>query len=146
MRAVIQRVTQSSVSIEGKIVAKINSGLNILLGVGPEDTEETAHQLAVKIAHLRIFSDADGKMNLSIQDIQGEALVVSQFTLYADTQKGHRPSFIKAAGPEVARKLCDRFVELLEQQGIPSQNGVFGANMQVEIHNDGPVTILLEMD
>lgn len=145
MRAVIQRVTQSSVSIEGKIVAQINTGLNILLGVGPEDTIETARQMAVKIAHIRIFGDADGKMNLSIQDIRGEALVVSQFTLYADTHKGHRPSFIRAAGPEIASPLCDRFVELLQEQGIPCQSGVFGADMRVVIHNDGPVTILLEM-
>ncbi len=145
MRAVIQRVSQSSVSIAGKQVARIGAGLNILLGIGPEDTLETARQMAYKIAHLRIFSDEAGKMNLSVQDIHGEALVISQFTLYADTRKGHRPSFTGAAGPEIASPLCDQFVSLLQEQGVPCQVGVFGADMQVEIANDGPVTILLEI-
>jgi len=145
MRAVVQRVTKSSVSVDGKVVADIGLGLNILLGVGPEDDEDKARQLAYKIAHLRIFSDTEGKMNLSVQDVHGEAIVVSQFTLYANTQKGHRPSFVGAAGPEIASPLCDRFVDLLKQEGVPCQTGIFGANMQVEIANDGPVTILLEI-
>ncbi len=145
MRAVVQRVSNSSVTVDGNIVASIGSGLNILLGVGPYDTEDKARQLAYKIAHLRIFSDPEGKMNLSVKDVQGEVLVVSQFTLYANTQKGHRPSFVGAAGPEIASPLCDRFVESLRQEGISCQAGLFGAHMQVEIHNDGPVTILLEI-
>ena len=145
MRAVVQRVSKSSVSIDGKDVANIGLGLNILLGVGPDDDEEKARQLAYKIAHLRIFSDSEGKMNLSVKDVQGEAIIVSQFTLYANTQKGHRPSFVGAAGPEIASPLCDRFVELLRQEGVPCQTGVFGAHMQVVISNDGPVTILLEI-
>ena len=145
MRAVVQRVTKSSVAVEGKAVASIGLGLNILLGVGPEDNEDIARQLAYKIAYLRIFSDPEGKMNLSIKDVQGEAIVVSQFTLYANTQKGHRPSFVGAALPEIASPLCDRFVELLQQEGVPCQSGIFGAHMQVEIANDGPVTILLEI-
>lgn len=145
MRAVVQRVTKSSVAVDGKIVASINLGLNILLGVGPGDDEAKARQLAYKIAHLRIFSDPEGKMNLSVKDLQGEALVVSQFTLYANTQKGHRPSFVGAAGPEIASPLCDRFIDLLQQEGVPCQAGIFGAHMQVEIANDGPVTILFEV-
>lgn len=145
MRAVVQRVTKSSVSVDGKVVADIGLGLNILLGVGPEDDEDKARQLAYKIAHLRIFSDTEGKMNLSVQDVHGEAIVVSQFTLYANTHKGHRPSFVGAAGPDIASPLCDRFVDLLKQEGVPCQTGIFGANMQVEIANDGPVTILLEI-
>ena len=145
MRAVIQRVSKSSVSIYGKIVADIGLGLHILLGVGPDDNEEKARQLAYKAAHLRIFSDSEGKMNLSVIDVQGQAIVVSQFTLYANTQKGHRPSFVGAAGPEIASPLCDRFVDFLRKEGVPCQTGVFGAHMQVEISNDGPVTILLEI-
>ncbi len=145
MRAVVQRVTKSSVSIDGKEIARIGSGLNILLGIGPEDTEENARQMAYKIAHLRIFSDDAGKINLSVCDVQGQAIVVSQFTLYADTRKGHRPSFVGAAGPEIASPLCDRFVSFLQEQGVPCQTGVFGAYMQVEITNDGPVTILMDM-
>ncbi len=145
MRAIIQRVTHSSVNIDGKEIAHIGKGLNILLGVGPDDTEENARQMAYKIAHLRIFSDEAGKMNLSVCDVQGQAIVVSQFTLYADTRRGHRPSFVGAAGPDIASPLCDRFVVFLQEQGVPCQTGVFGAHMQVEIGNDGPVTILLEI-
>ena len=145
MRAVIQRVSSASVSVDGKTIASIDQGLLILLGVGPDDTEEIAQQLAKKIAALRIFSDAEGKMNLSVRDIGGAAIVVSQFTLYADTRKGNRPSFIGAAPPELASPLCDRFVEYLVAEGVPSQTGEFGAHMQVSLVNDGPVTILLEM-
>jgi D-tyrosyl-tRNA(Tyr) deacylase len=145
MRAIVQRVTHSSVSIDGKEVAHIEQGLNILLGVGPDDTEDNARQMAKKIAHLRIFSDEAGKMNLSVCDVQGQVIVVSQFTLYADTRRGHRPSFVGAADPDIASPLCDRFVAFLQEQGVPCQTGVFGAHMQVEIGNDGPVTILLEI-
>jgi len=116
----------------------------ILLGVGHGDGEAQAAFLVEKIANLRIFEDADGKMNLSLLDVRGQAIVVSQFTLYADVRKGRRPSFTDAALPEVARPLVERFVELLKQTGISTGQGVFGAEMQVEIHNDGPVTIWLE--
>ncbi|MCD4673515.1 MAG: D-tyrosyl-tRNA(Tyr) deacylase [Anaerolineaceae bacterium] len=145
MRAVVQRVKQGSVAIAGERVAEIGQGMVILLGVGPEDDETQAEALARKIARLRIFSDADDKMNLSLLDIKGDAIVVSQFTLYANTRKGNRPSFVQAAPPEIASPLVDRFVELLRAQGVPTQTGEFGADMLVEIANDGPVTILLEM-
>ena len=145
MRAVVQRVKQGSVTIAGERVAEIGQGMVILLGVGPEDCESQAEALARKIAKLRIFSDAEDKMNLSLLDIEGEAIVVSQFTLYANTRKGNRPSFVDAAPPEIASPLVDRFVELLRSEGVPVQTGEFGADMLVEIANDGPVTILLEM-
>jgi len=117
----------------------------ILLGVGHADTEENARALADKVAFLRIFEDEQGKMNLSIQDVGGSAIVVSQFTLYADTRKGRRPSFVDAALPDLARPLVDRFAQFLVEHGIPTQTGEFGAHMLVEIDNDGPVTILLEL-
>ncbi len=142
MRAVVQRVRQGRVSVEGRAVAEIGRGLVILLGIGPDDNEEQARALARKIALLRIFDDGQGKMNLSVLDIHGAAIVVSQFTLYADTRKGNRPSFTDAALPELARPLCDRFTALLAEQGVPTQIGEFGAHMLVEIENDGPVTIL----
>jgi len=145
MRAVVQRVKNGSVTIEGERVAEIGQGMVILLGVGPEDSETQAEAMARKIAKLRIFSDADDKINLSVLDIEGEAIVVSQFTLYANTRKGNRPSFVDAAPPAIASPLVDRFVELLRGQGVPVQTGEFGADMLVEIANDGPVTILLEM-
>jgi len=145
MRAVIQRVKQGRVHVQGEKVAQIGHGLVILLGVGPEDTEETARELAEKIATLRIFEDAQGKMNLSVRDVEGEALVVSQFTLYADTRRGRRPSFTGAALPDKARPLVDQFARSLADLGVPTQQGIFGAEMLVEIFNDGPVTIWLEM-
>ncbi len=145
MRAVIQRVASASVSVNGNKIAAIDNGLLILLGVGPADTEEVSQQLAKKIAALRIFPDAEGKMNLSVREAGGEAIVVSQFTLYADTRKGNRPSFIGAAVPELASPLCDRFVVYLTAEGVPTQTGEFGAHMLVSLVNDGPVTILLEM-
>ncbi len=145
MRAVLQRVKRGKVSVDGRTVAEIGAGMVILLGIGHGDTEETARALAEKIAFLRIFEDAQGKMNLSIRETGGGTIVVSQFTLYADTRKGRRPSFTDAALPEVARPLVDRFARLLEEQGVPAQTGEFGANMLVEIDNDGPVTILLEV-
>ena len=144
MRALIQRVTQASVTVDGKTISSIGHGLVVLLGVGHADGEEQARWLAEKIATLRIFSDAEGKMNLSVQDVKGEAIVVSQFTLFADAQKGRRPSFIDAARPEVAAPLVERFASFLREQGVPTQMGIFGADMLVEIHNDGPVTIWLE--
>ncbi len=144
MRAVLQRVRRGKVTVDGRAVAEIGPGLVILLGVGHEDTEETAKTLAEKAVYLRIFEDEQGKMNLSIGDVGGAAIVVSQFTLYADTRRGRRPSFTDAALPDHARPLVDRFAELLRGHGIPTQTGEFGASMLVEIDNDGPVTILLE--
>jgi len=145
MKAVLQRVSRARVVVEDSTVAEIGGGLLILLGVGPEDTEANAAALSRKIANLRIFADAEGKMNLSVLDVRGSALVVSQFTLFADTRKGNRPAFVSAGAPEHARQLCDRFAALLAEQGVPTQQGEFGAHMQVELLNDGPVTILMEM-
>ncbi|HXF85883.1 MAG TPA: D-aminoacyl-tRNA deacylase [Anaerolineales bacterium] len=144
MRALIQRVSHASVKVDQKIISNIGKGLLILLGVGHGDGEEQAAFLAEKIANLRIFEDEQGKTNLSVLDVKGEAIVVSQFTLYADLRKGRRPSFTDAASPEVAEPLVNRFAELLRVQGVPTQTGQFGAHMLVEIHNDGPVTIWLE--
>jgi D-tyrosyl-tRNA(Tyr) deacylase len=144
MRLLIQRVSRASVTVDQQTISKIGKGLLILLGVGHGDGEEQAAFLAEKTANLRIFEDEHGKTNLSVLDVKGEAIVVSQFTLYADTRKGRRPSFIDAALPEVAAPLVERFVELLRRHGVPTQTGQFGADMKVEIHNDGPVTIWLE--
>jgi D-tyrosyl-tRNA(Tyr) deacylase len=144
MRAILQRVSQASVTVDGQVISSIGHGLLILLGVGHDDGEEQAAFLADKIANLRIFEDEAGKINLSILDVKGAAIVVSQFTLYADTRKGRRPSFTDAALPDVAAPLVDRFVELLRGYGVPTQTGQFGAQMEVEIHNSGPVTIWLE--
>jgi D-tyrosyl-tRNA(Tyr) deacylase len=144
MRALLQRVSQASVTVDDKVISQIGKGLVILLGVGHGDGEAQAVFLAEKIANLRIFEDEQGKTNLSILDVKGDAIVVSQFTLYADMRKGRRPSFIDAALPEVAAPLVDRFVELLRNHGVSTQTGKFGAHMEVEIHNDGPVTIWLE--
>jgi D-tyrosyl-tRNA(Tyr) deacylase len=144
MRALIQRVKTAKVSVAGHVTAEIGPGLVILLGIGHGDDEAQAAFLTEKIANLRIFEDAEGKMNLSLAEVKGEAIVVSQFTLYAETRKGRRPSFTEAALPEMARPLVDRFAELLRAQGIPTGQGIFGAEMLVEIHNAGPVTIWLE--
>ena len=144
MRAVVQRVRRASVSVDGKTMGEIGRGLVILLGIGHGDGEDQARWLARKIANLRIFEDERGLFNHSLLDVDGEALVVSQFTLYADARKGRRPSFVNAAPPEMAEPMVDRFVELLRAEGVPVQTGVFGARMLVEIFNDGPVTILLE--
>lgn len=146
MRALIQRVTFGKVSVDGNTLAEINAGLVILLGIGHNDGEAQAAFLTEKIAGLRIFEDAEGKMNRSLRDTGGGAIVVSQFTLYADARKGRRPSFTDAALPDVARPLVERFVQLLRDQGIPTGQGEFGAEMLVEIHNDGPVTIWLEKE
>jgi D-aminoacyl-tRNA deacylase len=144
LRAVLQRVIKGQVSIDHQAIASIGIGLVILLGIENEDTREKADQLCRKIAALRIFSDAEGKMNLSVRDVQGGAIVVSQFTLMADTRKGNRPSFINAAPPDLASPLVDYFIAALEKEGVHTQSGEFAAHMLVEIHNDGPVTILLE--
>ncbi|HEX9028682.1 MAG TPA: D-aminoacyl-tRNA deacylase [Anaerolineales bacterium] len=144
MRALIQRVARGRVTVEGRRLAEIGPGLVILLGIGQADGEAQARLLVDKIANLRIFEDDQGKMNRSILETHGEAIVVSQFTLYADTRRGRRPSFTDAALPETARPLVDRFAELLAQAGVPTQTGEFAALMQVELVNDGPVTIWLE--
>jgi D-tyrosyl-tRNA(Tyr) deacylase len=144
MRALLQRVKNGRVIVAGHVLAEIGPGLVILLGVGPQDGEQQASYLAEKSANLRIFEDEAGKINRSILDVGGEALVVSQFTLYADTRKGRRPSFTEAAPPEVARPLVESFAELLRAEGVPTQTGEFGAHMLVEIANDGPVTIWME--
>ncbi len=147
MRAVVQRVARASVAVEGEGVGAIDLGFVILLGVTHTDGEEQARWLASKIAGLRILPDDEGKMNRSLLDVGGSALVISQFTLYGDCRKGRRPSFTDAARPEVAEPLCDRFVELLRQAGVRRvDSGVFGAYMQVEIHNDGPVTLIVDRD
>ena len=144
MRVVLQRVSRGRVTVEGRNVAEIGPGMVILLGIRPQDGEEQARFLAEKIANLRIFEDEQGKLNRSLLESGGKAIVVSQFTLYADTRKGRRPSFTDAALPEAARPLVERFAELLRQHGIPTQTGEFGAHMVVDIANDGPVTILME--
>jgi len=144
MRAVLQRVRHGRVSVNFQTIAEIQQGLVILLGVEKGDDQQKANTLAQKISDLRIFSDSAGKMNLSILDIHGSALVVSQFTLMADTRKGNRPSFIDAAPPDVASPLVDFFVDQLNQLGVATQKGQFGAHMLVEIANDGPVTIQLQ--
>ncbi len=145
MRAVIQRVSQASVTIDAEIRSQINNGFLILLGIETEDSEEDIFWLTKKIANLRVFSDSGGAMNRSIHDIDGELLVVSQFTLHASTKKGNRPSFIKAARPEQAIPLYEQFVKQLEEQcERPVQTGSFGAMMEVSLVNDGPVTIIID--
>lgn len=143
MKAIIQRVSQSSVTVDKQTIGKINNGLNILLGIHKEDSEENADKLIQKILNIRIFSDEEGKMNKSILDIKGELLVISQFTLYADTS-GRRPGFSNSAKPDLAKKLYEYFVEKLKLSGLKVETGEFGAMMSVEIINDGPVTITLE--
>jgi D-tyrosyl-tRNA(Tyr) deacylase len=144
MKVVLQRVSQGRVSVGGEKIAEINQGLVILLGVGPDDTREGAQSLAKKIVHLRIFPDDQGKMNLSLLDIGGSALVVPQFTLFADTTRGHRPSFVKAAPPEIAKPMAAFFSSCIKDLGVPTSEGQFGAHMLVEILNDGPVTIVID--
>lgn len=145
MRAVLQRVKQGAVRVDGHITGSVDQGFVILVGVGHNDGDEEARWLARKIAGLRVFEDADGKFNLSLLDVSGGCLVVSQFTLYADARKGRRPSFTDAAPPEIAEPLIERFAAMLREEGVTRvEMGVFGAHMQVEIHNDGPVTIWLD--
>lgn len=146
MRAVIQRVSRASVAIDGELVGSIGPGLLVLLGVTHDDTPAKAAWLADKIVNLRIFADDEGKMNRSLLESDGSVLAVSQFTLYGDSQKGRRPSFIAAARPELANPLYERFVHALMEHGVPVQTGRFGAMMQVELVNDGPVTLILETE
>jgi D-tyrosyl-tRNA(Tyr) deacylase len=145
MRTVIQRVKQASVSIEGKIYSSIENGLLILLGIETEDNQEDTDWLCGKIARLRIFNDENGVMNLSVCDVKGSCLVVSQFALHASTKKGNRPSYIRAAQPEIAVPLYEKFIKTLaDTTQIQIKTGVFGANMQIELTNDGPVTIIVD--
>ncbi|MBQ3498901.1 MAG: D-tyrosyl-tRNA(Tyr) deacylase [Clostridia bacterium] len=147
MKAVIQRVSRADVTIDGKTVGKIDKGYMILLGVVEGDTLECAELLAAKVAKLRVFEDENGKMNLSINDVGGEALVVSQFTLCADCKKGNRPSFTSSAQPDTANDLYIKFSQLLRDNGVKKvENGVFGADMQVSLINDGPVTIIFDTE
>jgi D-tyrosyl-tRNA(Tyr) deacylase len=144
MRIVLQRVARASVSIDGRVVSKIGKGLLLLVGVGSGDSEERLSWLAEKCVTLRIFPDEEDRMNRSLLDVGGEVLAISQFTLYADTRKGRRPSFIEAAPPGEAEPLFDRFVEIVRGHGVTVRNGVFGAMMDVELVNEGPVTIVME--
>lgn len=144
MKVVIQRVIKSSVRINNKEVAKIGKGFSILLGISKDDNFEKADYIIKKIYNLRVFSDENDKMNLSIQDINGELLIVSQFTLYADCKKGNRPSFINAAPPEEAEKIYEYFINECKKNNLKVETGEFGADMKVELINDGPVTIILE--
>jgi D-aminoacyl-tRNA deacylase len=144
MRAVIQRVARASVAVHGETVAAIDHGLLVLLGVGEMDTPEDAIQLGRKTVHLRIFEDADGKLNRSVLEVRGQMLVISQFTLYADCRKGRRPSFVEAARPEMAKPLYEAFVAEARRQGVPVETGAFQTLMDVALVNHGPVTIILD--
>ena len=144
MRAVVQRVTEGSVTVEGKVTGEIKNGFVVLLGVGNEDTESDADYIADKVSNLRVFEDENGKMNLSLKDVGGEILAVSQFTLYGDCRKGRRPGFTEAAPPEKAKALYDYFTDRLRKVDIKVGEGIFQADMLVKIYNDGPVTLLLD--
>ena len=144
MRAVVQRVTYSSVKVDGEIVGEINKGFNVLLGISKEDTEEDMKYIKAKIINLRVFNDENDKMNLSLLDVKGELLLISQFTLYGDARKGRRPNFMNALGGDEARKFYEKFIEMMKDTGLKVQTGIFGADMKVDIKNDGPVTILLD--
>lgn len=146
MRTVIQRVSSSRVSVDGKTIGQIGPGMCILVGVAPADTEDDARRAAEKIVNLRIFADDAGKMDRSLLDTGGSALIISQFTLFADCRKGRRPSFTKAADPELGRSIYEYFSRCIEDLGVHVENGCFGADMSVEIVNDGPVTILIDSE
>ena len=146
MRAILTRVTSASVTIDGEVVGKIGKGFLILLGVGPEDTDKECRFLAEKALGLRVFEDENGKMNLGLDQVGGEVLVVSQFTLYGNCRKGRRPSFTGAAGPELGNELYEKFLEHCRDLGYPPQHGQFGADMKVASVNDGPVTLILDTD
>ena len=146
MRAVLTRVTSASVTIDGQVVGSIGKGFLILLGVGPEDDKTQCRYLAEKCLGLRVFEDENGKMNLGLSDVGGQVLVVSQFTLYGNCRKGRRPSFAGAAGPELGNELYEKFLSICAELGYPPQHGEFGADMQVESINDGPVTLILDTD
>ncbi|SHI18453.1 D-aminoacyl-tRNA deacylase [Clostridium intestinale] len=144
MRAVVQRVKRSSVKVNGETIGEISKGINVLVGITKDDNDEDLKYIKEKIFNLRIFSDENDKMNLSVKDIKGELLIISQFTLYGDARKGRRPSFIEALGGEEAVKLYNDFIELCKTERLKIQTGEFGADMEVEIINDGPVTLLLD--
>jgi D-aminoacyl-tRNA deacylase len=144
VRAVVQRVRDASVFVDGEVVGRVGAGVVVLLGVAAEDTTSEADRLAGKVARLRIFENDDGRLDRSLLDVSGEALVVSQFTLIADTRKGNRPSFAGAAAPELAKRLYEEFCSALESLGVRVARGVFGARMEVSLVNDGPVTIVLD--
>ena len=144
MRVVLQRVSGASVAIDGRVVGAVERGFCLLVGFTHGDGADQVDWMAEKVAGLRLFSDAEGKMNLGLEEVQGGVLVISQFTLYADASKGRRPSFITAARPETAIPLYEGFVAALRRRGVPVSAGEFGADMQVEIHNDGPVTLILD--
>lgn len=144
MRAVVQRVCEARVSVDNKIIGEIGKGLVVLLGVGTLDTEKDLTYLAEKILNLRVFEDENGKMNISLMDVGGELLIISQFTLYGDCRKGNRPSYCNAAPPQEAEAIYNRFVDYCRQRGVKVETGKFQAEMLVEIHNDGPVTILID--
>ena len=146
MRAVLTRVNSASVTIDGQVVGRIGKGFLILLGVGPNDTEKECRYLAEKALSLRIFTDDQDKMNLGLSDVGGQVLVVSQFTLYGNCRKGRRPSFVEAANPELGNRLYEQFLKDCEDLGFPPQHGEFGAHMQVESVNNGPVTLILDTD
>lgn len=146
MRAVLTRVRSASVTVDGEVVGKIGRGFLILLGVGPNDTEKECRYLAEKALGMRIFTDENDKMNLGLEAVNGEVLVVSQFTLYGNCRKGRRPSFADAAPPELGNALYEKFLAICEELGYPPQHGIFGAHMQVESVNDGPVTLILDTD
>jgi len=146
VRMVIQRVSRASVSVDGTVVGQIGRGLLVLLGIRQGDTVEQARWLAEKLVGLRLFADAQGKMNASVAEVGGEVLIVSQFTLYGEVQKGRRPSYAAAAGPEVAEPLYAEFVRLVASLGVPTQTGRFGASMAVELVNDGPVTLIVDRE
>ena len=146
MRAVLTRVKSASVTIDGRVNGKIGQGFLILLGVGPNDTEKECRYLAEKALGLRVFEDTNGKMNCGLEAVGGEVLVVSQFTLFGNCRKGRRPSFTDAAGPELGNALYEKFLEICAELGYPPQHGEFGADMQVESVNDGPVTLILDTD
>ncbi len=143
MRAVFQRVTRAKVTVDGQVVSSIGKGALVLLAVGREDTDKDVAYMAEKLVGLRVFSDDEGKMNRSLLDVGGEAIVVSQFTLYGDVKKGKRPGFDGAAAPEIGDRLYKQVVERMRELGVPTGTGVFGAHMEVELCNDGPVTILI---
>ncbi|SUY47393.1 D-tyrosyl-tRNA(Tyr) deacylase [Clostridium putrefaciens] len=144
LRAVVQRVTSSSVSVDGKIISNINMGLNVLLGISIDDTIEDAKYLKDKISNLRIFEDENGKLNKSLMEVKGDILIISQFTLYGDCTRGRRPSFIKALSGKEAEKLYEYFISLFKEEDLNVGTGIFGADMKVSIENDGPVTLILE--
>ncbi|NLJ98769.1 MAG: D-tyrosyl-tRNA(Tyr) deacylase [Tissierellia bacterium] len=144
MRAVVQRVSEANVKVDGNIVGEIDKGLLVFLGVGEEDNNDDLEYMVGKILGLRIFEDENGKMNLSLEDIQGELLIVSQFTLYGDVRKGRRPSFSTSADPKIAENMYEQFIKKCKEKGIKTEKGIFGADMEVRLTNQGPVTILID--